>query len=255
MRWPVRLCEPDPVIGSMGLKRRLYAFALAAVAAGGTAYCFYRSFTAFWMFLIPAFFYPWFYEKKWREDQRRILELQFKEAIQVMAGALFAGYSPENAVAVSCRELEQLYGSQGMIVKEFQRMARQMSLNRSMEQALEELAERSGLGEAGRFAHIFRIAKRSGGGLTPVICHTVSVMEDRSQVKEEIRTMTSSVQFEQRIMNLIPFLMIFYIDMTSPGFFSVMYETMLGRLIMTVCLAVYILSCVLSQKILNIRIP
>ena len=73
------------------------------------------------------------------------------------------------------------------------------------------------------------------------------------QVKEEIRTMTSSVQFEQKIMNGIPFLMIFYIDMTSPGFFGVMYETVLGRLIMTGCLAVYLLSMVLSRKILDIR--
>lgn len=170
-----------------------------------------------------------------------------------MAGALSAGYSAENAVIVSGRELEQLYGSQGMIVREFKRMAEQMNLNRSVEQVIREFADRSGLEEAQRFARIFRIAKRSGGGLTPVICHTVSVMEDRSQVKEEIRTMTSSVQFEQKIMNGIPFLMILYIDMTSPGFFGVMYETMLGRLIMTGCLAVYLLSCVLSRKILDIQ--
>ena len=30
-------------------------------------------------------------------------------------------------------------------------------------------------------------------------------MEDRGQVKEEIRTMTASVQFEQKVMSVIPF--------------------------------------------------
>lgn len=253
LSWQGRASEPNPVIGAMGAGRRLLAFAGGSLAAGAAAYAFYRSFLAFAVFMIPACVYPWAYEKTWRREQKQRLELQFKEAILVMAGALSAGYSAENAVAVSGRELEQLYGPQGMIVREFRRMNEQMNLNRSVEQVIQEFADRSGLEEARRFARIFRIAKRSGGGLTPVICHTVSVMEDRSQVKEEIRTMTSSVQFEQKIMNGIPFLMIFYIDMTSPGFFGVMYETVLGRLIMTGCLAVYLLSMVLSRKILDIR--
>ena len=238
----------------MGPWKTLYAFGLGSAAAAAAAYTFYRSFAAFGVFMIPACIYPRFYEKEWREKQRQQLELQFKEAIQAMAGSLSAGYSAENAVRVSCRELEQLYGPHSMIVREFRYMTEQMNMNRSVEQAIQEFANRSGLEEAGRFAQIFGIAKRSGGRLAPVICHTVAVMEDRSQVREEIRTMTSSVQFEQKIMNLIPFFMILYIDLTSPGFFRVMYETVLGRLVMSACLAAYLLSLFLAARILNIRI-
>ena len=53
---------------------------------------------------------------------------------------------------------------------------------------------------------------------------------------------------------VIPFLMILYIDATSPGFFAVMYETVFGRLVMSGCLAMYLLSCYLSRKILDIPI-
>lgn len=171
-----------------------------------------------------------------------------------MAGSLGAGYSVENAIVLGCRELEQLYGADEMIVKEFAYMREQMNMNQSAEAVIQEFACRSQLEEAERFSQIFRIAKRSGGQLVPVICHTVSIMEDRNQVKEEIRTMTASVQFEQKVMSIIPFLMILYIDITSPGFFRVMYETMLGRVIMSGCLAIYLLSCFLSRKILDIKI-
>ena len=239
----------------MGVMRRLLAFGQAGLTAGCVAYTCYRSWIAFGLFMIPAGVYPWVYEKKWIEKQKRKLEIQFKEAILVMSGALSAGYSAENAISVSCREMEQLYGSREMIVREFRCMEEQMRLNRSVEQVIQEFADRSGLEEVQRFAQIFQIAKRSGGRLAPIICHTVSVMEDQSHVKEEIRTMTASIQFEQKVMNVIPFLMIFYIDITSPGFFGIMYETILGRVIMTCCLAVYLLSCCLSSKILNIEIP
>ncbi len=139
-------------------------------------------------------------------------------------------------------------------MREFVYMREQMNLNRSVEQVIQDFAWRSGMEEAERFSRIFQIAKRSGGQLAPVICHTVSIMEDKSQVKEEIRTMSASVQFEQKVMMVIPFLMILYIDATSPGFFGVMYETAFGRIVMSGCLAMYLLSCYLSWKILDIHV-
>ena len=76
----------------------------------------------------------------------------------------------------------------------------------------------------------------------------------KMQVKEEIITLTTSRQFEQKIMNGIPFGMILYIDFTSPGFFDIMYGTWMGRLIMTLCLAFYMGAVMLSGKILDIEI-
>lgn len=252
--WPVRPCRSQDVIGSMGICQWLLGAGEGILMAAAAAYGFYRSITAFILFLIPACAYLRVYKRVWRQKRLACLERQFKEAIRILAGSLSAGYSVENAIAVGCGELERLYGPDEMIVREFVHMREQMNLNQSVEKVMQEFAGRSGLEEAERFAQIFRIAKRSGGRLVPVICHTVSVMEDRSQVKEEIRTMTASVRYEQKIMTVIPFLMILYIDVTSPGFFHGMYETMLGRLIMSGCLAMYLLSCWLSQKILDIRI-
>jgi len=238
----------------MGAGHRLMGICRGIFMAAAVAYGFYRSMAVFAVLLIPACGYLWIYERSWREKQLFCLEQQFKEAIRIVAGSLNAGYSVENAIVVGCGELEQLYGPEGMIVREFVYMRQQMDMNRSVEQVIQGFADRSGLEEAERFSQIFQIAKRSGGRLAPIICHTVSIMEDRSQIKEEIRTMSASVQFEQKVMKVIPFLMILYIDMTAPGFFGVMYETMLGRLIMTGCLAMYLLSCYLSRKILDIRI-
>ena len=229
---------PD-VIGPMGVRCRITGVCQGVFMAAIVAYGFYRSMAAFALLLIPACGYLWIYQKSW---------------IGILAGLLHAGYSAENAIIAGCGELEQLYGPEEMIVREFVYMREQMNLNRSVEQVIQDFARRSGLEEAERFSQIFQIAKRSGGQLTPVICHTVSIMEDKSQVKEEIRTMSASVQFEQKVMMVIPFLMILYIDATSPGFFAVMYETVFGRLVMSGCLAMYLLSCYLSRKILDIPI-
>jgi len=50
--------------------------------------------------------------------------------------------------------------------------------------------------------------------------------------------------------NYIPF----YVDITSKGYFDVMYTTMAGRVIMTICLGVYLIAYYLAQKIMQIEV-
>lgn len=246
--------EADYDTYRLNLRQFLGALGGGAGIAGAAAYTFYRSMGAFLILLIPAAVSPLYFREYWKKKRLHQLELQFKEAIQLLSAALSAGYSVENAIAACQKELEMMYGKEGMICREFAYMRQQMEMNRTVEELMGDFGRRSGLAEIENFARIFAIAKRSGGQLVPIIRHTVQIMEDRFRVKEEIRVLTASKQFEQRLMNLMPFLIILYIDGTSPGFFKSMYTTVMGRIVMTACLGVYLLSVYLSGKILDIPI-
>lgn len=233
----------------------LEALVLGGCLAGAVSYACYKSWKVFVvLLLVMPLFVPGYMREFWKKKRIRQLELQFKETIQIMDASLSAGLSVENAIASAGREMELVYGVKGMMCRELAYMVQQMNMNRPVEDLMNDFAARSGLEEIENFAHIFQIAKRSGGQLVPIIRHTVQIMDDRFQVKEEIRTLTASRQFEQKIMNLMPLLIIVYIDGTSPGFFDVMYSTMMGQIVMTACLGVYLLSCYLSKKILDISI-
>ncbi len=233
----------------------LEAVAAGVGLAGAVSYACYRSWLVFILLAVPAsVIVPQYLRESWRKKRLRQLEGQFKEAIQIISASLSAGLSVENAIASAGRELEVTIGPDGMMCRELAHMVQQMEMNRPVEEVMTEFAARSGLEEVENFARIFRVAKRSGGQLVPIIAHTVQIMNDRYQVKEEIRTLTASKQFEQKVMNAIPFLMIVYIDGTSPEFFDMMYTTAAGRIIMTVCLGVYLLACWLAKRILDISV-
>ena len=254
--WQENSVQTDYREYSLNVREWLQSLAIAAVSAGLAAYTFYRSMAMFLILLVPAAFLPRYMKRYWRERRQRQLEAQFKEAVQMLSAALSAGFSVENAIGSCLKELELMYGPDGMMTREFACMVQQMNMNRPVEELMSDFARRSGdsIRSCRRnFARIFQAAKRSGGQLVPVIRRTVQVMEDRFQVKEEIQTLTAARRYEQRVMNVMPFLMILYIDGTSPGFFSVMYTTLTGRLVMTGCLALYALACWLSWKILDIQ--
>ena len=112
-----------------------------------------------------------------------------------------------------------MYGKEGMINLEFSSMAKRIQMSQTVEQVFFEFADRSGLEDVRNFAQVFKAAKRSGGDLVSIINHTAGVIRDKAQVQEEITNMTAAKKLEQKIMNLIPFFLIFYIDKASPGFF------------------------------------
>ena len=229
------------------------------------AYIFYRSSAAFLVMAPVGIVYPLYCREDLKdlaeECHRRTisvclrrLNLEFKDGILVLASFLSAGYSIENAVAASGRELTLLYGADGLMAGEFEEMARGLRLNRTVESVFLDLGGRSGLEDVNNFAQVFAAAKRSGGDLVEIISHTAGVIRDKVQVQEEIHTMTASKAFEQKIMRLGPVLIVLYIDLTSPGFFDIMYRTMAGRLVMSGCLAVYGISLLLARRILQVEI-
>ena len=212
-------------------------------------FVFYRN-LLFFLFLLPlAFLFPFTQRKALAAARRRKLLLAFREALSLLASSLSAGYSLENALRESLCELSVLYGNTSLIVREFSYLLRQIGMNIPPEQAVDDFARRSGLDDIKTFARVLRIARKSGGDLAGILRRTSEVIGDRIQIKEEILTLTAARRFEQRVMNLVPLFMILYVDFSSPGFFRVMYETLLGRLVMTLCLATYLFALYLSQRI------
>ena len=232
-----------------------FTHALKALGADALfSFVFYRSLPVFLIFLPVVFWYPFYIRKDLIPLRKRKLLLQFKEGLSVLSGLLSAGYSLENAFSESLRELQLLFGPEALIVKEFGQISHLISMNVPAERALDDFAARSGVDEIRNFARILRIAKRSGGALVTIMRHSCDTIGDKIQVKEEIITMTASRRFEQNIMNIAPLLVVVYIDFTNPGFFTVMYTTAVGRIVMSACLAAYLFSIRLAMKILDIEL-
>ena len=118
------------------------------------------------------------------------------------------------------------------------------------------LGERGrGVGEEIReFSEVFSIAKRGGGNMTEILARTSLLIEERLDVENEISIMLGNRRLEQRIMDITPFMIIFYIGITSPGFFDVLYHNLEGAAFMTLCLGAYLSALVLSEKILVVNL-
>lgn len=232
---------------------------ILAVLEGGLlilaiGYFFYRSLLAC-VLLLPLF--GFFVREKKRElskKRRQELNVQFKDLVLALSANMKAGYSIENAMREAYRDMEPLYGVDSPIALEIRHMIRGMDNNVVLEKMLYDLGLRSHLPDIMQFADVFFIAKKSGGNLTEILEKTAEVIEQKIDTDKEIQLMISAKKMEQKIMNLVPFLIIFYVGTTSKGFFDVLYHNLVGIMVMTVCLAFYGAAWRLSKKIVEIEV-
>ena len=227
---------------------------LAVLAAAIGSYIFYKSIIIFSCLFPFCFLYPNLKRKELIAAKKRRLVVEFKEAIMILSSLLNAGYSLENSVKEALVELRLLYVKDNLIIKEFEYINQLIYMNISVERAFDDLAYRSHSEDIRSFAKVLRIAKRSGGELESIIAHTVGVIGDKVRIKEEIITMTTAKRFEQNVMNIFPLFIVLYIDISSPGFFNIMYTTIIGRVCMSIGLIVYLFAIYISKRLLNIEV-
>jgi tight adherence protein B len=187
-------------------------------------------------------------------QQQQQLAYEFKEALRLLASALQAGYAPENALIGIEVDLARLMGQEAVIVKELQYINRQIKLNVPIEKLFKELAYRSHVEEINGFSQVFAYAKRGGGDFVKIIKDTTDRIEDKVEVEREIQVVMAAKKLEQNIMNAIPLGILLFVDISSPGFLTVMYEDIFGRVVMSLCLLVYGGAYLISRKIVNIKI-
>lgn len=218
------------------------------------SYLFYRSKAAFLVLLPLNFYMALQFEKKERRKREQELCRQFRDGILSLAASLRAGHSAENAFRDAAGELALLYGQEGQMTKEFKRILSGIEMNIPLEKAVAEMAVRCGNPDIKTFSEVFSAARRTGGELGKIILDTVQTLNGRLEVREEIYTMLRGRQYEQTVMKAVPVVLLIYMDISSPGYFSVLYETVLGRGIMTVCFALYLTAWFLADKLADIKV-
>ncbi len=219
--------------------------------------------------VITVFFCQFFYRSLWsglalwpvglyvyqkariNHKKKRVekLEIEFKDCILSVSANLRAGYSIENAFIECQSDMLILYGKDSLIVKELKNLQKGIHNNSPLEFVLHELGERSTNEIIKEFAEVFSIARKSGGNLPEIIQSTVQIISQEISIRQDIQVMISGRLFEQKMMNVIPFLLVLYIELTNPGFFDPLYHNMIGCVVMTCCMVVYIVSYLCSKRI------
>ena len=124
----------------------------------------------------------------------------------------------------------------------------------AMEDLLQEFAADTQIDEIQSFAQIIAVSKRTQGEITTIIDHTAQLLQEKIEMKQELIVLLAKKKTEQRIMNLMPFLVIGMLTTVSPEYMAPLYGTLNGRIVMTVCILLAGGSIWMSKVFSEIRV-
>ena len=225
--------------------------------AAGTGVCLAISFIFYHsvipgVILSPLFLWQYLKRKKKRcyEKRLRVLREEFRELAGVMASFLLAGYSIENAMESARNQMAE-QGKKGDLERILSCMIREIRMGENAENVWLHFSAEAPLDEIRDFGQIFSLSRRSGVSLAEVLRKVADQLTQKLQTEIQIETQSAGKRMEQKVMNLMPAAILVYICLTSAEMMEVMYTTGLGKLVMTVCLAVYAGAFWLSEKMLE----
>lgn len=232
----------------------LLALAKGILLIGIISYLFYGTWICTILFSPYLIWYIKSWEKQLVKKKQSKFRLQFKEAIQSLSAALNVGYSVENAMRETIKDLKGIYKKDDMILREFSYMIRQLQMNVSVETVLQDFAQRTADEDVQTFVTVFNMAKRSGGDTMEIIRNAVRQMGEKIDVEREITTLVSGKKLELKIMTMIPLGMVLYMKISFPEFLDVLYGNLAGVIIMSICLLVYVVAYEMGRRIVEIEV-
>lgn len=187
--------------------------------------------------------------------RREQLNLQFKDALYYLASALSAGRSLENSLRATLQDLQVMYGDNDcLIIKELTHICQRLELNEPLEICLQDLAQRSGLEDILHFSQVIAICRRSGGNLVDVVRKTSAVLSEKIEISQDIQLQLTKQKFEQKILNLMPFVFIALLKLGGGGYLDVLYTSVAGYLCIGIALLLLGAAWMSSKAILDIRV-
>lgn len=240
-------------------KQLTMAFYICGVAASAAAmfaiaYLFYRhvgisiAVTPFATAFLPL------YGRYRSMRQRKLLALQFRQFLMLLASALAAGRSLENAFLSAEIDLHTFLLSDSVALQQQLHVINSSVRNgQSIERAFHIFSAKSGLDDIQQFSEVLTVCKRSGGDLVEVIRQTAHVIADKMEMEREIMIMTANKRFEAKALAVVPLLLIALLALSSPEYMQPLYSGA-GRVIMTMALAGFGLCCWWIASIIDLKV-
>jgi tight adherence protein B len=134
--------------------------------------------------------------------KKRVLKFtaKFPDALELLVRGLRSGLPITETLGIVSSEIP------GPVGEEFRLITERIKIGKTMDQALQETADRLGTAEFQFFVISLAIQRETGGNLAETLSNLATVLRQRAQMKLKIRAMSSESKASAYIIGSLPFI-------------------------------------------------
>lgn len=186
--------------------------------------------------------------------QRRItkrlnnFQRQLADCLSLVANSLRAGFSFLQTMEIISREMEPPMST------EFERVMRDTSLGKSLDEALHDMDERVGSADFSLVVTAVLIQQQVGGNLATILDTIRSTITERIRIRREVNTLTAQGKMSGIVLACIPVALALFFYITSPEYLTPLLTTDIGKVAIIGTVFLVIVGFIIIRKIVDIKV-
>lgn len=186
--------------------------------------------------------------------QRRItkrlnnFQRQLADCLSLVANSLRAGFSFLQTMEIISREMEPPMST------EFERVMRDTSLGKSLDEALHDMDERVGSADFSLVVTAVLIQQQVGGNLATILDTIRSTITERIRIRREVNTLTAQGKMSGIVLACIPVALALFFYISSPEYLTPLLTTDIGKIAIIGTVFLVIVGFIIIRKIVDIKV-
>lgn len=177
----------------------------------------------------------------------KLIKNEMLRAIIIMNNAFKSGKSTLQAVEIASSQLPS------PINKEFYKIYKEMKYGLSVDVVFERFSKRINIPEAKYLSSSLTILNKTGGNIIKVFSSIERTLFDKMKLEEELKNLTSSSNFVVKILLFVPFIFVGLIYLLNPDYFTPLFTSNLGLLILGIIIVMFAIYILFLQKVMKVR--
>ncbi|WP_309061939.1 type II secretion system F family protein [Streptomyces sp.] len=184
------------------------------------------------------------------QRQKRIEKFinQLPELARILANATQAGLALRTAIGMAAEELEAPAG------EELAKVANQLAVGASMDDALDELADRLPSRELVVLVTTLVLSNRAGGQVVSALRNLTETLEERKETRREVRTQLSQVSMTSYAVPVLGVGSLFLMNGVKDGALERMTGSPAGQAAVIIAFGLYAVGFVLIRRLSRIDV-
>jgi tight adherence protein B len=182
--------------------------------------------------------------------QKRVekFRAQLPEGLDLMARALQAGHALTGSMKLAADEFSDPLST------EFAETLDEVNFGVDMPRALTNMTRRIECPEVKYFAVALILQRETGGNLAELLEKLAELMRKKFEFQGKVRTLIAEGKLSAIILISLPFLMAFYMQITSPGYLNIMFIHPMGIKVVIACGVLMFIGAIVLMKMVDIKV-
>jgi len=183
-----------------------------------------------------------------RNGRRQAIVEQLPDALEMIRGALQAGYSLPQALESVCDEAAD------PIRSEMRQVIEELRLGHTMRAAFQGLYNRTGVSDLRFFILAVLLNREIGGNLSEIIDVVAATIRERFKLKAQVRALTSQGRFSALVLCMLTPTLLAALTAMNPEYLDPLYHTRTGNFALVYTAASTMFGYLLMRRIVNIKL-